>query len=595
MTDPSVDTEAAAAERTRQAREVVVLLKRVLTTYRSYAPGHEARKAAITELARSMLRFGEAWGDLGLQITSKAFFFDDEPLVSDEREEDATTRPLFIEGIQGLTFTRGVELDELDRFVSLWHIAANARFPDGRSLSTEIWEADFKAVETRVVENFAEGADAEDGAGGGGGRVRREELAVALADGMTAAKLPGGTVVDGKGVRFVSGADLLPLTSAAASGMTDDVLSRLAAGRREVVNPLTEAERAALVAELTGSATTVVRAHRTLWVLAPDASTEDREPLSALVARVTRRFLDDGAIDLLRQGLTQTLQAARVDPDRAGQVGAFFAPLAAADVVGPLVNAARDPGRRADAVAVLAFLDPSAMGFVLERIDDVIDDVDARSALLELVARKGTTTALFARALASLSTTTAPQTATVLLETLGKLRPGAIVELLPAGLAHPLPAVRRAVLARVPVDAVADVAGVLTEAFTRDGDANVRREVLGLLMRAKSPAAIAPLLSLAQRADVDVDERQTYLKAIATFGVAASPVVASTVRRMFETEKDVDLRGACALVLGSVGDDGSRALLDAEARRLFGNKTLKAACAEALKRLDARSLAGGRT
>jgi hypothetical protein len=597
VTDPTVDnTERDSAERTRQAREAVVLLKRVLTTYRSYAAGHDARKTATAELLRALQRFTATFGELALQITAKAFYFEDEVLLADEREEDSTTRPLFIEGIQALTLNNSIVLDELERFLSLWHIAANARFPDGRSLSTELWEADFKSVEMRMVENFAEGTEADDGNGAGSGRGRREELALALGQGMSAASLPGGSIVQSKGkTRFVSGADLLPLTSAAANGMTDDVLARLAAGRREVVNPLSEQERSALVAELTASAATLVRAHRTLWTLAPDAPPEDQEPLTALVSRVTRRFLDDGAIDLLRQGLIQTLQAARVDPERAAHVGAFFAPLASPEVVGPLVAACRDPAFRTDAVAVLAFLNPAAMGIVLDRIDDVVDDEAARTALLELVARKGTATEAFGKALASLSTATAQKTAMVLLETVGRMRPGSVVELLPACLAHPLPAIRRAVLARVPVDAVAGVAPLLTDAFTRDADVQVRRDLLGLLMRAKNPAAIPPLLSLAQRADVDLEERQTYLKAIATFGVVAGPLVAASVRRMFETEKDVDLRSACALVLGSVGDDVSRAMLDAEARRLFGNKTLKAACAEALKRLDARSAAGGRT
>jgi hypothetical protein len=589
-----VDNEAAAAERTRQAREAVILLKRTLTTYRSYAPGHAARVAATADLLSALRRYTSAFDDLFLQITSKAFFFNDEPLLTDEREEDATTRPLFVEGIQGLTLNRSLGLEELERFLALWHIAANARFPEGRSLGTEIWEADFKGIETRVVENFSEGTDVDDD-GGAQARAQREELAVTLTRGMTAAKLPGGSVVDGKAMRFVSGADLLPLTSTAASGMSDDLLSRLAAARSDIVNPLSDAERDALVAELTAGSATVVRAHRALWTLVPDAQPEDREQLTALIARVTRRFIDDGAIDQLRQGLTQTLQAARVDPERAGQVAGFFGSLASPDVVGPLVVAARDDARRADAVAVLAFLDPSAMGMVLERIDDVIESAPATTALLEVVARKGTPPAAFARAIASLSTTTAPQTATALLDTLVKMRPAALADVLPACLKHRLPGVRRAALSRVAVDAVAGTASVLGDALVNDTDAGVRREVLGLLMRAKNPAAIAPLLALAQRADVDVDERQACLKAIAIFGTVAAPVVAAATRKMFDNEKDPDMRGACALVLGSIGDDASRAALETEAKRLFGNKSLKAAAAEALRRLDARGTAGGRS
>jgi hypothetical protein len=582
-------------ERARYAREVVMLLKRGLTAFRSYERGHGARLSAAVDLHRAIRQFTASWGELTLQITSRAFFFADEPISADEDEEDATTRPLFIEGIQGLNFLPGLTQDELERFLSLWHIAANARFPEGRSLSTEFWEAEFRGIETSVVENFSEGADADAATQDSlaAARARREELAVALTEGMSAAQLPGGGVVDGKQMRFVSSADLLPLTSSSAATLTDDLLSRLAAARREVINPLTDEERRALVAALSESGTTIARAHRTIWQIAPDAQPEDEEQLGALVARITRRFLEDGSIDLLRQGLTQTLAVARVNPDRVAQVGRFFETLAVAEVVGPLVDASRDRVRRDDAVAVLAFLPPAAMGLVLERIDGVVEDNDARTALLDLIRRKGTAPALFAPVIAALSTPTAAQTTTALLETAEKIRSGAALDLVSVCLAHAQAPVRRAVLPRIPLDAVAPIATSLAQTFMREPDADVRRDLLGLLMRAKSPEAIGPLLTLVQKGDVDVEEKKTYLRAIGTFGPAAAPAAASRLRRMFENERDVDLRCACALVLGSIGDEGARGLLDAEARRFFGNKALKTACADALKRLDARAPAGG--
>jgi hypothetical protein len=587
VSDLLPDDDVVAAQRREQAHEIAVLLKRVLATYRSYAPEHEARRAVTDELFRGLGRFTGAFGDLVLQITSKAFFFEDEPLVVEEDEEDATTRPLFIEGIQALTFTTALVRPDLERLLVLWHVGANARFPDGRSLATEIWESDFTGIETRMVENFSEGNEGDDGAVKR--QERREELTVALTEGMNARALPGGTVSLSKGLRFVSGADLLPLTMSNATGMSDELLERLAAARRNVIDPLTPAERERLITDLTTTETSIVRAHRTLWTIAPDATEADQASLAALVVRISRRFLEDGSIDLLRQGLTQTLMAARVEPNRAGQIAEFLRPLASPEIVAPLVAALRDATRRGDAAAVLAFLDPASMGLVLDRIDDVVEDDGARTALLDLVARKGTTTELFVRTLAGLSTATAAQSAAALLETLFKMRPGAVVDVLSVCLAHASVGVRRAALARVPVDAVPPVAASLADAFMRDRDADVRRDLLGLLMRAKSPAAIGPLLSMAQRGDIDVDERQSYLRAIAAFGVVAAPLVAGPVRQMFDTEKDIDVRAACVLVLGSVGDDSSRALLETESRRLFGHKTLKTACVEALKRLDART------
>jgi hypothetical protein len=578
-------------DRVSKAREVVVQAKRVLTTFRSYGVGHDARRTATTDMMSAVQRFTAAYGDLALQITSKAYFFDDEPLVVEEREDEATTRPLFVEGIQALVFTAALAHEEVEQLMSLWHIGATARFPEGRSLSTELWDAEFKGIETRVVENFSEGADADDAEGQG--KAKHEELTVALMHGMSSASLSGGRTRRGDDLRVVSGADLLPLATADAAALTDDVLDRLAANKRTVIDTLSAEERAALLGELTASTVAAGRAHRTLWRLSADADEGDQAVILDVVGRVTRRFLDDGAIDVLRQGLAQTMMAARLDPARAATLGAFFAPLAADDVVARLVESLRDPARRTDATTVLSFLDARAMGLVLGCLDGVVDDADARGALVELLVRKGTTSDLIVAAIAKQASATAAQTVGVLIDVALRVRPGSLDELLGAALAHPQPQVRSTALSRVTLESVAGVAPLLAAALRKEGVHVVRRELLSLLMRAKSPAIVEPLVALLPRSDVDTSDRQTWVRALATFGPAVGTPAVNAIRRMFEGEKDTDLRASCALALGSIADASVRPLLEAEAKKLLGNKTLKTACAEALKRLDAR-LAGGR-
>ncbi len=594
MNDDASENDDLAA-RIQLARDVVVLLRRTLNAFRAYPEGHDTRRAAMDDLVRAIRSFTARWEDLPLQITAKAFYFQDELLLADEREEDATTRPLFVDGIQELRFTSGCTKEEVSHVLSLWHAAVTSRFADGRSLATELWDADLKGIEIRSIESFSDGSEVDDPSvtSTASSGVRRVTGAAALFEEMSAEKLPGGRVTSSKGDRLVASSELVSLASAQARTMDDDVLERLAHAPRKVVDPLTPEERERLHNELTASAATLVRAHRTLWTLASDAAPDDEQKLAALVARVATRFLDDGAIDLLRQGLTQTLMAARLDINRASHIGDFLAPLASAKVVHPLVMALRDPARRDDAVAVLSFLHPSTLGLVLERLSDVVDDPAARVLVEQLVLRKSVALPLFGRAVSAATGRSAPQAVALLLDLAAKVHPKGLDQILPACLVHPSPLARTAGLARVPAEALPSVARSLADALGKESSNEVRREIHALLMRAKSPLAIEPMLALALRADLALDERQTYLRSIAAFGPAASKAAAAPLRQLFATEKDPLLRAPCALALGSMGDGESRSALESERRRIFGNRALKAACAEALKRLDARLAGGG--
>jgi hypothetical protein len=581
----------ANSDRVQRAREVVVLVKRALSTFRSYAVGHEARKTAIGELLAAIQRMLTVDGGFELQITSKAYYFDDEPLVTEEREDDSTTRPLFVEGIQAVIFQPAVTREELSQFVTLWHIGATGRFPDGRSLSTELWDADFKGIETRVVENFSEGAEIDGEAQQNG--QRHEELTVALVKGMSAERLPGGRAVHHGDLRMVSGADLLPLTSAAAANVSDDALQRFAANRRTAIEALTPDEQRSLTNELFAAGVPGPRVHRALWRLLPDADAADTEVTREVVGRVTRRLLDDGALDQLRAALGQTVLAARTDFARASQLGTFFRALAVADVVERLVDATRTPALRADAVAVLSFLDVGAMALVLAVFERVVDDDDARTVVVDLLVRKGTPAAVFAATVPKLTGASAPAAMTAFIEATQRVRADALAEVIDAGLVHPLAAVRRLAVQKTSVELAVTIAPALARALGAERDADARRELISLLMRARSPAAIEPLVALLARPGLDAVERQTALRALSAFGPAPGVAAVNAVLQLFENEKDVDVRASCALALGSIGDHRVRGPLETESRRLLANKAVKAACLEALKRMDART-GGGR-
>ncbi len=594
MSAESTSTASADGERQAAAREVVRLLKKALHAFRSYKSGHGARTTATHELFQALATVTASHGGLALQVTSRAFYCADEPVSAEEAEDESTTRPLFTEGIQGLTFLPSLRPDELERFLSLWHIAAHARFPEGRSLTTELWEADFHGIATSIVENLSESAEADVVTDDVSAARLRHERIMALTEDMRAARLPGSKVDDGSSSHLVSSADLLPLTTSSAL-VTDELVKRFFTPRQGASGILDDEECRALAAALSESAETLARAHRTLWRISPDGDPGDDEKIHALVPRITLRFLEDGSLDVLRQGLSQTLVLARRTPHRAPEIARFFETLAVPDVVTRLVAATRDQARRADAVAVLAFLSPAHMGLVLERIESVADVPEARDALLQLVGRKGPDTELFWASIAGCKTPWAAATTTALLETLSAIRPEALVQVLSSCLAHPRADVRRAALAQVSVELVSSLAASLTKALVRETDLEVQRELLSWLMKAKRQETVGALVTLLRRVDVDVEHRLTYLRALAHFGGRAASEAAASLRQMFQEERDVDVRCSTALTLGSIGDENARALLASEAKRFLTPGVLKAACLEALSRLDARMVAGDRS
>jgi len=88
-------------------------------------------------------------------------------------------------------------------------------------------------------------------------------------------------------------------------------------------------------------------------------------------------------------------------------------------------------------------------------------------------------------------------------------------------------------------------------------------------------------------------DAQRQRAAVAGLASMATPPARAALRTLFSKKLDVDLRATIALALAQTGDDEARPLLLVEARRLLGPRALKAACQEALRRLDARAATGG--
>ncbi len=582
----SVDTARSEA-----AREIVRVLRKTMSAFRSYPEGHSARIAATSHLY-SALAQATAVEPLTLHVTSRAFFFDDAPVSAEESEGETLTRPLFVEGIQGLTFTTALTLEELERFLVLFHVAAAARFPEGHSLTTELWEAHLQGIETTIVENLSDGVTADAGLDDADAARARDERIKTLTDEMMSVRLPRGDPGDGSPTRKVSSADVAPLVS--SSTLADALGQRINFDSRELTLSVDEEECRALASALCETTETIARTHQTIWRIAAYGEPNDQEKLQALAARVTMRFVEEGSLAVLRQGLSRTLAEARNTPHRMADIGRFFEILAAPEIVSILVTATCDEERRHEAVDVLTFLAPRHMSLVLERVESVADVPAARDALLRLVVRKSPTTESFAAAIDRLKTSAAAQTTTALIDTLREIRPEAVGQVVLACLSNTNPDVRRAVLKKIDTDQLGLLAPTLAKVLAEEPERDLRDAMVLMLVKAKRAEAVAALISLLRRRDIVTEERQTVLRALCHVGSEVADDAKAFLRQMFQSERDGDVLCSLALALGSVGDEQARGLLAAEAKRLFAPAALRAACVEAQNRLDARAAAGSR-
>ena len=104
-------------------------------------------------------------------------------------------------------------------------------------------------------------------------------------------------------------------------------------------------------------------------------------------------------------------------------------------------------------------------------------------------------------------------------------------------------------------------------------------------MASPDRTAIAPLVRVIGMPATDAAEKK---RAVAALGQVGGGEACAALKRILENDKDTEVRAGAALALGAAGDESARALLKEHAGKLIGGGPLKAACAEALKKLDAK-------
>jgi len=144
------------------ARMVVQLLGKTAKASRIYDKNNDLYQRFWADLIGRLDAFFEQQDRLSIEITADRMLLDGEVIYEPRQKDDNFAFLLYKDGLRQLDFLRGMEPDEIERFMAI----ITTDFDHGtfvdQDISSLIWESDFKHIQTIAVESFAEEVDEDE-------------------------------------------------------------------------------------------------------------------------------------------------------------------------------------------------------------------------------------------------------------------------------------------------------------------------------------------------------------------------------------------------------------------------------------------------
>ncbi len=595
------------SEQRRRAVEVGTHLKKVIDAYRMFESGHEAQGALEEVLWDRLRSYLDRFGDLSLELSATTISIEGKDVITASRPEESITFALFIDGIHEVLILKGIERPELVAFLRLWSEAAKrpdegaTPIREDESVLTRFWEADFENVELVAMEATAESASSESDAEM---QERHQELRRVMRS--MAGSLPDGTRTTRDGGAFGeafwsvgAGAESPGAHRDESRRPADDPIALrmwqaelgVAVDAASIANPgppraapIRDEDRELFAArvEAAWDEHVVERFLAAAFALTADAAPEDVEAMATPVSRVVAASIAAGELGRLGEALVAAQRSAMAGGATGNEAFVAFerlrVSLEAAEVLEPALSAMDAPAQREGALRLVSLLRPEGLGAVLDRLDRV-SERRALEALVALVLSRHPPPEALTRAAASAP----PDAAVVLLHQLGG-RDDALARVVRrSALRHPDGSVRARSLETMSAAARAEAVAELRQ-LTMDPDEAVRGAALLCCVELRDRGVI-PRLSALLDGRLGARSAQQAATALGHLGGMDGAIA---LRRAFLTSRHAEVKAACAIALAEIGDESARAMIEKEAARFLHRGSLKAACVEALRRLDAR-------
>ena len=141
-------------------------------------PSNLVRQQTIDALREGLSEVWQQLPDLGLTVTEAGLQWESETVLPIEDESQSLGWALFQEGIRWITFSPGVEREEIVIFLGLVQMARTLKEEDADDLLTLLWSADFEFIRYKVAQMEQ-----------GGGEPMEDIMAADLPPGPTADEL----------------------------------------------------------------------------------------------------------------------------------------------------------------------------------------------------------------------------------------------------------------------------------------------------------------------------------------------------------------------------------------------------------------------
>jgi hypothetical protein len=161
-----------------EVRQLFVTLGKAFRAYQLYDENNPVRRRFLEGLRAEFQRL---WGELDqivVTVDEDHLYLGGQEVYASESRADSLAFLFFKDGIREITFTPGIEADELERFLGVLQKARKI-VPEGDDLLTVLWEEDLRYFTYQYVDLLAEGVALPEA---GAGNTQDEMQAVLVAE-----------------------------------------------------------------------------------------------------------------------------------------------------------------------------------------------------------------------------------------------------------------------------------------------------------------------------------------------------------------------------------------------------------------------------
>jgi hypothetical protein len=155
---------------TSQVSELIQSLVKALRAFQMYLPNNPMYQRAGQNVRAGFAPIWQVLDDLVLQVAETDFIWEEQPVYHQLTKNESLAWTLYKDGMRVLSLKKGVEDEEIVRFLEVVNRARFMQSDAGDDLLTLLWEQEFNFIQYRFVEGFGDEVVPE-AAGDMGGNV----------------------------------------------------------------------------------------------------------------------------------------------------------------------------------------------------------------------------------------------------------------------------------------------------------------------------------------------------------------------------------------------------------------------------------------